>query len=319
MRILPPLLAFLLLLLAQLLAVVGHAATLKPMASLTRDTVVLGDLFADLPNGVSPDLVVGRAPSPGQKIQFGAAQLSDIAAAAQLDWTAPDRFVKAEVERASHLITRDQIMLGLRPALVEHGMPSDAVVTLDNEMIRLVTGAERPSTVAIDELTYDPTLGRFQAMLSTPAGEPDAVHARISGRAVQTILLPVPSRPIAAGEIIRVTDIQLMRIRMDRTGNTVIGDPDRLIGRTAKRMLAAQEPIQVSAIAPTIMVPKNSIAIARIISGRILITMEGKALDDGAQGDTIRVANPRSNKTVQGIVTGPGEVTLIANTSLAAR
>ncbi len=109
-----------------------------------------------------------------------------------------------------------------------------------------------------------------------------------------------------------------MRIRIDRAGNMVVSDPDRLIGRAAKRMLAAQEPIQVAAVAPTVLVPKNSIALARVLSGRVLITMEGKALDDGAQGDTIRVANPRSNKIVQGIVTGPGEVTLLSTLSLAA-
>lgn len=316
MRILPPLLAFLLLLFAEI--VPGFGATLKPAASIARDTVQLGDIFADLPTGIAPDTAVGRAPPAGQKQQYQASQLNDIAASVQLDWTAPSRFAKIDIERASQIIGRDQIVAALRPALIEHGMPNDAVLTLDNELIRLVTGAEKAGTVGIEELTYDGTQGRFQAMLTTPAGEPDAMRVRMSGRVVQTLLLPVPSRPIAAGEIIRVTDIQLMRIRVDRAGNMVISDPDRLIGRTAKRMLVAQDPIQVGAIGPTIVVPKNSIATARIVSGRILISMEGKALDDGAMGDLIRIANPRSNKIVQGLVTGPGEVTLTSNLSLAA-
>jgi len=184
--------------------------------------------------------------------------------------------------------------------------------------MRLVMPAEQPAAIAVEDLTYDTVLGRFQAMLATPAGSPEAKRVRITGRGIQTILLPVPTRPIAMGEIIRVTDLQLMRIRIDRAGNMVVSDPDRLIGRTAKRMLGAEQPIQVSAVAPTLLVPKNSIALARILSGRILITMEGKALDDGAQGDTIRIMNPRSNKIVQGIVSGPGEVTLLSTVSLAA-
>jgi flagella basal body P-ring formation protein FlgA len=302
-----------------LLAAAPAAATsLKPGASFSRDTVTLGDLFADLPDGVSPEIVVGKAPPPGRKLDFNALQLQDIAAANQLGWSAPDRFVHVEIERAGRTIGREQIVAALRPALVEHGMPGDAVVTLDNELMRLVTPAEQPASIAIEDLTYDTVLGRFQGLLSTPAGSADAARVRVSGRTVQTILLPVPTRPIASGEIIRVTDLQLMRIRIDRAGNMVVSDPDRLIGRTAKRMLAAQEPIQVAAVAPTILVPKNSIALARVQAGRILITMEGKALDDGAQGDSIRIVNPRSNKIVQGIVTGPGEVTLTSTVSLAA-
>jgi flagella basal body P-ring formation protein FlgA len=301
-----------------LAALPAAAASLKPASSISRDTIVLGDLFADLPAGVSADKPVGKAPPPTRKLDFNALQLQDIAIANQLDWSAPDRFVHVDIERAGHAIGREQIMAALRPALVEHGMPGDAVVTLDNELMRLVTPAEKPTSVAIEDLTYDTVLGRFQGLVSTPAGSPDAMRVRISGRTVQTILLPVPARAIGSGEVIRVTDLQLMRVRIDRAGNMVVSDPDRLIGRTARRMLAAQEPIQVAAVAPTILVPKNSIALARIQSGRILITMEGKALDDGAQGDSIRLMNPRSNKIVQGIVTGPGEVTLMSTVSLAA-
>jgi flagella basal body P-ring formation protein FlgA len=294
------------------------AASLKASASISRDMVTLGDLFAELPDGVSADKPVGRAPLPSRKLDFNALQLQDIANSNQLDWTAPNRFVHVEIERAGHTIGREQIVAALRPALVEHGMQGDAVVTLDNELMRLVTPAEKPTSIALEDLTYDTVLGRFQGLLSTPAGSTDAVRVRVSGRTIQTILLPVPARPIAMGEVIRVTDLQLMRIRIDRAGNMVVADPDRLIGRTAKRMLAAQEPIQVAAVAPTVLVPKNSIALARVQSGRILITMEGKSLDDGAQGDTIRLVNPRSNKIVQGIVTGPSEVTLLSNVALAA-
>ena len=301
-----------------LAASAAAATTLKAGATISRDTVLLGDLFADLPADVSPDRPVGRAPMPGRKIEYNAIQLDDIAAASQLDWKAPDRYVHVEVERAAHTIAREQIIAALRPALAEHGVPGDAVLTLDNELMRIVTPAELPMSIGFEDMTYDAALGRFQAMLVTPAGSPDAKRVRVSGRAVQTMLLPVPSRPIAMGEVIKVTDLQLMRIRIDRAGNMVESDPDQVIGRTARRVLAAQEPIPASAVAPTILVPRNSLAIARIASGRILITMEGKALDDGALGDTVRIANPRSNKIVQGVVSGRGEVTLLSTVSLAA-
>jgi flagella basal body P-ring formation protein FlgA len=40
----------------------------------------------------------------------------------------------------------------------------------------------------------------------------------------------------------------------------------------------------------------------------ILLTVRGKALDSGAEGDVISVLNEQSKRTVQGVVVGPGRV-----------
>jgi flagella basal body P-ring formation protein FlgA len=38
------------------------------------------------------------------------------------------------------------------------------------------------------------------------------------------------------------------------------------------------------------------------------LTAQGKALDDGAKGDTVRIHNSRSKNTVEGVVVGDGKV-----------
>jgi flagella basal body P-ring formation protein FlgA len=38
--------------------------------------------------------------------------------------------------------------------------------------------------------------------------------------------------------------------------------------------------------------------------------MRGKAIDAGSEGDTVSVMNLQSKRTVQGTVTGPGQVTM---------
>jgi len=40
------------------------------------------------------------------------------------------------------------------------------------------------------------------------------------------------------------------------------------------------------------------------------LTAKGKALQDGALGDMVRVANTDSNKSLQGVVTAHREVTI---------
>jgi flagella basal body P-ring formation protein FlgA len=46
----------------------------------------------------------------------------------------------------------------------------------------------------------------------------------------------------------------------------------------------------------------------RIETPNILITAQGKAQQDGAEGETVRVINTQSNRLVEGIVVAPGVV-----------
>ena len=45
--------------------------------------------------------------------------------------------------------------------------------------------------------------------------------------------------------------------------------------------------------------------------------MRGKALESGAEGDMVNVLNIQSKRTIQGVVTGPGRVTVMAGTPRA--
>ncbi len=44
----------------------------------------------------------------------------------------------------------------------------------------------------------------------------------------------------------------------------------------------------------------------------IVLSMRGKALDSGAEGDSVSVLNIQSKRTIQGVVTAPGHVTVMA-------
>jgi flagella basal body P-ring formation protein FlgA len=48
------------------------------------------------------------------------------------------------------------------------------------------------------------------------------------------------------------------------------------------------------------------------------LSAQGKALQDGTQGETVRVMNTQSNRMVEGIVDGPGSVVIRTPEKLAA-
>jgi len=49
------------------------------------------------------------------------------------------------------------------------------------------------------------------------------------------------------------------------------------------------------------------------------LSTQGKALEDGAMGAAIRIANSKSNRVIDAIVTGPNLAAIAAAAQLAAR
>jgi flagella basal body P-ring formation protein FlgA len=289
---------------------------LKPQVVVDRDMVRLGDLFADLPAGVDAAVDVARAPAPGQRVTLDASTLMSIANGQHLPWKPSSRFDRAVVERAGQTIGSAEIRAAVRRALERHGLPADAEVALDNARQQITVATDRPASVRAESVVYDPTKPRFELTLVAPADErEDAERVHVQGKVFRMVDMPVPVRPIAPLEVIRGRDIEMVKMRADQVGPTQINDPDKLVDKSARRVLPAGQPVRVSDISAPILVPKNSMVNVKIASTRLTIVMQGKALEDGAEGDQVRVLNPRSNKIVQGAVNKSGEVIVITSYS----
>jgi flagella basal body P-ring formation protein FlgA len=295
------------------------APVLKPQTVVEGDRVLLGDLFADLPATADASADVARAPAPGQHVTLDASTLMGIANSQRIGWQPSSRFDHVVVERAGQVISAAAIHDAVLHALEKHGLPPSSDVSLDNERLQIMVGADKPATVRAEAVAYDPSKPRFELTLVSPADGGDAAqHIKVQGKAFHMVDMPVPVRPIAVNEVIHGRDIEMVRMRADQVSATQINDPDRLADRSARRVLPAGQPIRVSDIAVPILVAKNSIVNVKVMSSRLNITMQGKALEDGAEGDQIRVVNTRSTKTIQGVVDKNGEVLVTTSYTMAA-
>ena len=135
--------------------------------------------------------------------------------------------------------------------------------------------------------------------------------------ATDTARVPVLTRPVATGEVIDSRDIEMVSIRLDRLGRTVMLSRDSLIGLAAKRMLNPGQPIQAGDVQRPVMVGKGGAVTMLVQLPGMFLSATGKALDAGAQGDTILVMNTQTNRTVQAVVTGPSEVRVMSATPRA--
>jgi flagella basal body P-ring formation protein FlgA len=296
------------------------APVLKPQAVVEHDMVRLGDLFAELPAAIDPTIEVMRAPAPGQHLALDASTLLNIATSQHVAWKPNGRFDRITVERAGQVISPSAIHDAVLRALVEAGMPEGADLTLDNDRLQLVIATDKPSTVRAEAPLYDPAKPRFEATVFAPADAPEAerVTIKVMGKVIRMVDVPVLVRPVAAGEVIRARDIEMTRMHAEQVAATSINDPDKLVDKSARRVLPAGQPIRVSDVSAPVLVAKNNLVNVTITTSRLSITMQGKAMEDGAEGDTVKIVNTRSGKIVQGVVSGKGEVVVTTSYSVVS-
>jgi len=122
--------------------------------------------------------------------------------------------------------------------------------------------------------------------------------------------VPVVAGRVQRGDIVRDHDLEYVSLPQSKIGRTVLLDRERIVGRQARRVLSPGKPVRASDIRPPVIVEKGTLGTILVQTSRMKITARGKALDDGAQGETVRVLNIRSRQTVEGTVAGRNRVSL---------
>lgn len=293
---------------AFLAAMAAEAASLRPDTIVVGDHVTVGDLFVGIETGA--EAMVARAPAPGRRQVFDTAFLVRVSNAYRLGWRPASQFDQVVVTRASTVVTTDAIHDALVDALTERADGSRLAVELDNSTLEVHLPVDSTPSVAVETLSYDPGQARFTAVLAAPAASPNAQRFQVTGRAQRLMEIPVLNRRLRTGDIIGAADIDWIEVRADRVGSDVLVDERRLIGTTPRRMIAAETMIRVRDIMAPVLVSKGSLVTVMLKTPTILLTAQGRALGNGAEGEVIRVVNTQSNRTIEAIVTGPNMVTV---------
>ncbi|RME62266.1 MAG: flagella basal body P-ring formation protein FlgA, partial [Alphaproteobacteria bacterium] len=88
----------------------------------------------------------------------------------------------------------------------------------------------------------------------------------------------------------------------------VVTDPSDIVGLSPRRPQLAGRVLRRVEFAAPIAVKKGTLVTLMLRQGALLLTTQGRALEDGAIGDTIRVQNTDSKQTIAGAVSAPGIV-----------
>lgn len=280
----------------------ADAATLKPEAVIHGSVVNISDLFENI--SVKQDAIVGNAPSPGQSVILNARTLQRMANLYNIKWTASSPSEQIIVRSLVQKIGAEDITAVIKKDLEARGVTGKFTVSLSNVAPSISLPANVETTVEIVQMNY--TAGRdvFSAVLAAPSAANPVKTLSISGLIEKTTQIPVLKSSISAGDIIGSSDIEWVDVATRHMVNDTVIDADKLIGKTPARMVEQGIPVRARDVVSPQLVARGDEVLLQFNQGGLQLSVRGKAMQNGAEGEFIRVMNLSSNQSLRGEVTG---------------
>ncbi|KPH62817.1 flagellar basal body P-ring formation chaperone FlgA [Novosphingobium aerophilum] len=117
---------------------------------------------------------------------------------------------------------------------------------------------------------------------------------------------PVLARTVERGEVLSKADFVTAPVLPAVARNAL--SPAEAAGQEAVRRLNAGAPVRATDLTAPHLVRRGEAVTISLISGGLKITSAGRALSDGAKGEQVRVLNLATNRTLDAVAEGSGDV-----------
>lgn len=287
------------------------APTLRASVTVTSDVVRVGDLIDNA--GSAALIPVYRSPDLGTTGALPVAQVLNVLRAKQVIGVMTGDIKEVQVTRLARTLANKDLEIAVASALERRfglGEAANITVTFDRGVSDMRLDASNTGALQPVATRYDARNGRFDVAFEIGSdSNPTPTKLRFTGTAVETVEVAVLTRDIDRADLLKSSDIALER----RPKAEVTGEPasrERTIGMQLRRPMRAGTPIRVADIVkPDFVQRDQSVTVIYQVPG-IYLTTRGKAIESGAEGDTVSVLNLQTKRTLTGTVTGRGQVTV---------
>ena len=307
------------LLLVALPALAGSAVAQNAMPALratvtvASDVVRIGDLVENA--GAAAEVPVFRAPDLGTRGAVATERVVEAIRPHQLIDIDTRGLAEVVVTRASRAITASEISERVAQALSGQfglGEARNITITFSHDVRTIHVEPAATGQLQVVALSYDPRNARFDVMFDLAGSA--TLHrqpARFTGTAFETIEAVAVEHPVEHGEVLKASDLTLLR--RPKTEHGDISDIATVVGRAARHQLRPGQPLHDADLMKPELVQRNETVTIVYEAPGIVLTLRGQAQESGALGDTVGVLNMQSKRVVQGVVSGPGRVTVSAS------
>jgi flagella basal body P-ring formation protein FlgA len=287
---------------------------LRANVTVTGDVVRIGDLVENA--GPVADVPIFRAPDLGTRGAVPTERIVEAIRPHQLIGIDTRGLSEVIVTRASRAIAWQEISARVAKALegqYSFGEARNILVEFDRDVRTLNVEPGVTGELQVLSLAYNPRTTRFDVTFDLPSSAALRLQStRFTGVAIETVDAVTVEHPVEHGEVLKLSDLTVAR--RPKAEGPVISDIHAAAGLAARHQLRPGQPLhQADLMKPMIVQHNDTVTIVYEAPG-LSLTLRGQAQDAGALGDTISVINVQSKRAVQGVVSGPGRVTVAAAT-----
>jgi len=194
------------------------------------------------------------------------------------------------------------------------GEAANLSLTFDRDPGDVRLDASNTGGMQASAVRYDPRNSRFDITFEI-ANEngTSSTRLRFSGTAIETIEAAVLARNVERNEVLKSSDVVVERRPKAEVGADAAAR-DRAVGMQARRQLRAGQALRVADLARPDLVQRDQNVTLIYESPGLYLTVRGKALEGGTEGDVVNVMNLQSKRTVSGTVSGRGQVSITVAT-----
>ena len=301
--------------LAQVRDDVIAAPVLRASVTVSGDLVRIGDVIDNA--GTSAQIAIYRAPDLGTTGSLPTAQVVAALRAHRVIGVDTRALREISVTRLARTLEAKEIELAVARAL-EHkngfGDANNLTLTFDRDVGDLKLEASNSGAMQPASVRFEPRTNRFDVAFEIAGdGVATPTRLRFTGTVIETVEAAVLARGIERNEVIKSSDVVIERRPRAEVGGDAAAR-DRAVGMQARKQLRAGQALKIADLAKPDLVQRDQSVTLIYESAGLYLTIRGKAQDSGTEGDVVNVLNLESKRTVSGVVTGRGQVSVAVAT-----
>jgi flagella basal body P-ring formation protein FlgA len=288
---------------------------LRANVSVTSDVVRIGDVIDNA--GDAAQIAIYRAPDLGTTGSLPTAQVLAALRAHQVIGVDTKNLQEISVTRLARTLEPTDVEHQVARVLEHRNGFNDAKdieLNFDRGLQTLQLDASNNGPMRPVSIRFEPRSNRFDIVFeiaNEASGTP--TRLRFTGIAIDTVEAAVLTRGIDRNEIIKASDVTVERrprVEVGREG----ASRDQIIGMQARRQLRSGQSLRTSDVAKPDLVQRDQAVTIVYRTGGITLTIRGKALENGSDGDVVNVTNLQSKRIFSAVVVGRGQVSVTPQT-----
>jgi flagella basal body P-ring formation protein FlgA len=265
---------------------------LRANVTVTSEVVRIGDVIDNA--GTAAQIAIYRAPDLGTTGSLPTAQLLAALRARQVIGVDVKDIKEVSITRLARTVEVREIELQIARAIEHRGGLGDAAnlkLTFDRDMQDVRLDASYTGAMQMVSSRFDPRSSRFDVSFEI-SNESSLAPSRLrfTGVAIETVEAAILMRDVEHGDILKSSDVSVER----RPKAEISGEAasrDRAVGMQVRRAIRSGQALKTADLTKPDLVQREQSVTLIFQTPGLYLTMRGKSLDNGTEGDVVNVLN----------------------------